>query len=451
MYAAGPPAQSKYARTTSYFGFICLPKGQRYRYVIFAIMRCILQSHHFKQHSNTFLSFHSFHRLQMNDLMGDGLCCDHGKGAVSLKVNNKVVIQSEVTDDRWKVKLYNFNTITPSPPVVPQPPPPTPRPTQRPIPDINTPINNGKECSIVNPINYNNKFTNGASEYPGFPGSPCYRTVEGTKQTVSDLLDKYPTVTKRVVLNDYVTAESSERLYVLVLSNKRFVPSNGEGKSQMLVISSIHPNELTPAETMLRFAEYMLENQDKDPDVKWILDYTEIHLIIHANPDGRLYYERTGKAHRKNRNNDQNCQVPGSDSGGNVLFEGFGVDLNRNFPFMWGTCPASKRCSKGECNLPLYRGPKKQSEQETQAILQYAYSIFPGSNRKASNMKQSEALKDQAFSLTNTGIFIDVHSFGNDVGKSYTIHVCTRWAVLGVINVTYHMHISRSFNLILPL
>ena len=95
--------------------------------------------------------------------------------------------------------------------------------------------------------------------------------MQGTKDTVNDLLTKYPTFTRKVVLNDYVTAQSKERLYVLVITNKQFTPPNNEEKSKMFVVSSIHANELPPAETSLRFAEYLLEDR-KNPDIKWILD-----------------------------------------------------------------------------------------------------------------------------------------------------------------------------------
>ena len=128
----------------------------------------------------------------------------------------------------------------------------------------------------------------------------------------------------------------------------------------------------------LRFAEYVLQNYNRDPEVKWILDYNEIHLIIHANPDGRKFLENGGyaddatKLWRKNRNDDQDCTA-------GILF---GTDLNRNFPFKWNSCPASERCSKSTCQSPLYRGPSKASEAETRAITNYASALFPVSNRK---------------------------------------------------------------------
>ena len=161
----------------------------------------------------------------------------------------------------------------------------------------------------------------------------------------------------------------------------------------------------------LRFAEYVLQNYNRDPDVKWILDYNEIHLIIHANPDGRKFLENGGyaddatKLWRKNRNDDQDCTA-------GILF---GTDLNRNFPFKWNSCPASERCSKSTCQSPLYRGPSKASEAETRAITNYASALFQISNRKG-NLQTSEAQYNTAFPTTNQGVFIDMHSFGRDVG-----------------------------------
>lgn len=32
----------------------------------------------------------------------------------------------------------------------------------------------------------------------------------------------------------------------------------------------------------LRFAEYLVQNYNKDPDVTWILDFTRIHIVFHG-------------------------------------------------------------------------------------------------------------------------------------------------------------------------
>ena len=126
------------------------------------------------------------------------------------------------------------------------------------------------QTRVLYPL-FTNKQVQHGTKYQQFPGYSCYRSVQGTKDTVNDLLTKYPTFTRKVVLNDYVTAQSKEKLYVLVITNKQFTPPNNEEKSKMFVVSSIHANELPPAETSLRFAEYLLEDR-KNPDIKWILD-----------------------------------------------------------------------------------------------------------------------------------------------------------------------------------
>ncbi len=61
-------------------------------------------------------------------------------------------------------------------------------------------------------------------------------------------------------------------LQVLRLSNSA-IPGPKPG---LFVMSSVHAREYAPAELNLRFAEYLVENYDTNPDVTWILDYTEI-------------------------------------------------------------------------------------------------------------------------------------------------------------------------------
>ena len=85
--------------------------------------------------------------------------------------------------------------------------------------------------------------------YQTFPNFSCYRTVKGTFDTVTDLLKTYPRLTRRVILNNYPTAERKQKLNVLVLTNKYFNPPGNGGKGKMLVIASIHSQEMTPAET----------------------------------------------------------------------------------------------------------------------------------------------------------------------------------------------------------
>ena len=110
-----------------------------------------------------------------------------------------------------------------------------------------------------------------------------------------------------------------------------------------------------------RFAEELINNYGVDPDVTWLLDYFEIHIIPQANPDGRKKAE-TGLLWRKNTDNDDGCNMSST----------WGTDLNRNSSFKWNMGGSSSSA----CN-ETYRGPSAGSEPEVQVLQNYATSIFP--------------------------------------------------------------------------
>lgn len=95
----------------------------------------------------------------------------------------------------------------------------------------------------------------------------------------------------------------------------------------------------------------------------------------------------------------------------------FGVDINRNFPFKFGVCGAgSKTCSGSPvCDSQVYRGQRPQSEVETKAIVDYASTLFPVSQRKGS-IQTSESMYNTPFPETSEGVFLDIHSFGRYIG-----------------------------------
>lgn len=116
-FASGPPAPNKFGPETTYIGSLCLPRGQ--------------------------------YELVLYDLMGDGICCSYGNGKVSIIVNGIKVV--ETGNEKFIEKRYPFTVKSgggggggggTSPPVT----------------IVNSqPINNGEECSIVTPVDYNTK------------------------------------------------------------------------------------------------------------------------------------------------------------------------------------------------------------------------------------------------------------------------------------------------------
>lgn len=222
----------------------------------------------------------------------------------------------------------------------------------------------------------------------GIPGYPCYRTVEESFATAQDIAFTYPHLATWIDVGD--SWEKTEQggnvgydMMVLRLTNST-VPGP---KPRLFVMASIHAREYMPAELATRFAEYLVHHYNVDPDVTWLIDHHEMHLMLQANPDGRKQAE-SGLQWRKNTNEDYCSPFPNSR----------GADLNRNFEFQWGCCGGS---SGFQCDA-TYRGPAPASEPETQAIQNYVRSQFP--DQRGDDLVQA-APSDA------TGVFLDLHSY----------------------------------------
>jgi hypothetical protein len=219
----------------------------------------------------------------------------------------------------------------------------------------------------------------------GIPGFPCYRSVQETFAALDGLAARFPALATRLDIGDsWEKSRDPGRghdLVVLRLSNQGVVGP----KPRLFISSALHARELATAELSLRFVEWLAERHGLDPDVTWILDHHEIHVLVLANPDGRVRAER-GNLWRKNTDADY-CVDPA----------GIGVDLNRNFSFAWACCGGA---SNDPCN-ERYRGAAAATEPETRAIQAYLREIFP----------QRRGL-DAAAAREAPGLMLDVHSPG---------------------------------------
>ena len=116
-----------------------------------------------------------------------------------------------------------------------------------------------------------------------------------------------------------------------------------------------HAREIMTVEMCLYFARYLCENYGTDPVATFLVDNRQIWFVPIVNPDGFVYNEDNdpdgGGMWRKNRR-------PG---GGGC----YGVDNNRNYPYMWvGDGSSGNPCDDD------YRGPSAGSEPENQALMQ---------------------------------------------------------------------------------
>ncbi|WP_167505777.1 M14 family zinc carboxypeptidase [Desulfosediminicola flagellatus] len=230
------------------------------------------------------------------------------------------------------------------------------------------------------------------TEEDTIPSYPCYRTVEGTFAAAEQIVANYSSIASwKDVGDSWVKSNSSDPegkagydMKVLVLTNSK---TTGE-KPDLFLTAALHAREYATAELVTRFAEYLVGNYGTDPDVTWILDNHEIHMMLHGNPDGRKLAE-DHVLWRKNTDEDY-CL---SD------YDSRGADLNRNFSYEWNCCDGS---SDEPCDQ-TYHGEEAASEPEITAIQNYMNSIFSDQRNKD---KSNPAPND------SSGIYIDVHSYG---------------------------------------
>lgn len=226
------------------------------------------------------------------------------------------------------------------------------------------------------------------------PGFSCYRTVAETNTRIDQLVAAFPTLATAIDIGDTwrkgtpTASEPGFDLRVLKLTNA----ATFGAKPKMFVMSGLHAREYTPVEVNLRFAEWLLDNHATDATARWLLDHNEFHLLLQANPDGRIIAEQ-GLSQRKNRRDHASCSGIGE-----------GVDLNRNFLIDWGGSSSSGSL----CN-ELYRGTAALSEPESAAVNTYIGTLFPDTRPGANNDYNQAALVD------TQGLYLDVHSFSQVV------------------------------------
>jgi len=242
-----------------------------------------------------------------------------------------------------------------------------------------------------------------AASVTGIPGYPCYPTVEETFSVANDLAASYPTLAEMIDIGDsWEKVDSSGAtgydLWVMKITNSA-TDGAFPDKPRLFIHSAMHAREYATAALTLDFARKLLQEYASDADIEWIVNYHEIHILFHMNPDGRKIAE-AGVLKRKN-NNINACGMTG--------FNNFGVDLNRNFSFFWARRESeydysgAYRVSDDECN-ETYRGPYPGSEPETQAVEAYIRGLYADS--RGSN-DTDPAPSDKP------GLHLDIHSFGN--------------------------------------
>ncbi|MBV9178598.1 MAG: hypothetical protein JO297_16350, partial [Nitrososphaeraceae archaeon] len=183
---------------------------------------------------------------------------------------------------------------------------------------------------------------------------------------------------------------------------------NNSGRPGVYFLGGVHAREWGSCDILINFLEqleqaYLNKNgltfgnkSFSASDIQTIVNTLDIVVFPQANPDGRNHSMNSDAMWRKNRR----VLPPNSESGGDPPGSCVGVDINRNYDFLWDfktyfDSHAPIQDSTDPCDYQLYDGPTAFSEPES---------------------KNARWIFDN---FSNIRFFIDLHSYSEDILYSW--------------------------------
>ncbi len=222
-----------------------------------------------------------------------------------------------------------------------------------------------------------------------------YRNADQIASLLHSRVERYPTLARLEDIGDSWQRQQpggkpGADLWAIHLTNQ----ATDGPKPVFVLMAAMHAREIVSAEVATRFIDYLLERYGSDPQVTWLLDEHEIVVVPLVNPDGYRLVEQ-GYLQRKNVNTDvdNTCEFS--------ISRQPGVDLNRNFPFQWGTI---NQPTIDPCSL-VFPGTFAASEPETRALQTLIRSLYPGARPRPA--AGSPVPPD------TSGVLINLHTYSN--------------------------------------
>jgi carboxypeptidase T len=180
------------------------------------------------------------------------------------------------------------------------------------------------------------------------------------------------------------------------------------GRPSVYFLGGVHAREWGSSDILINFVEQLEQaylsktgvtfgNKNfSASDIQTIVNTLDIIVFPQANPDGRNHSMSSDAMWRKNRR----ILPPNSESGGDPPGSCVGVDINRNYDFLWDfktyfNSHAPIQDSTDPCDYQLYDGPTAFSEPESKNA-KWIFDNFP-----------------------NIRFFIDLHSYSEDILYSW--------------------------------
>ncbi|MBL8759810.1 MAG: hypothetical protein JNL50_00765 [Phycisphaerae bacterium] len=173
-----------------------------------------------------------------------------------------------------------------------------------------------------------------------------YKDLQSISDKIDDLIALRPDITSRVIVGPSL---ENRTIFGLRIDSPTPGPANTI-KPVIYLHAAQHAREWVAPMTVMYVAEQLVAGYGSDPAATAFLDTFAVVIVPVVNVDGYVYTWTTDRFWRKNRR---------ANAGGT-----FGVDLNRNWSFAWG----SDNGSSGDGASATFRGTAPFSEPETTAL-----------------------------------------------------------------------------------
>ncbi|MGQ9811677.1 MAG: M14 family zinc carboxypeptidase [bacterium] len=172
----------------------------------------------------------------------------------------------------------------------------------------------------------------------------AYHTQEEVYAELDSIADAHPDICRMESIG--LSIENRD-IWALKISDNVAIT---EDEPRILYLGCHHAREVITVEVPLYIMFWLVDNYGTDSLATYLVDNREIWIVPLMNPDGREYVQNVGDWRKNRRYNGDGT---------------YGVDLNRNYSYMWGYDNEGSSPNPGS---ETYRGTAGFSEPETQAI-----------------------------------------------------------------------------------
>ena len=186
-----------------------------------------------------------------------------------------------------------------------------------------------------------------------------YQTPSELETLLRGYAEQYPTLAAVESIG-----KSGEGRDIWAVRITKDVATHDPRRPVVLFNGAHHAREVMSVQVPLDTIQTLLGGYGTDPQITRWVDTNEIWVLPMFNVDGANRVFTSDTMWRKNT---KGCPASGT------CASGTGVDMNRNYPYGWGSCNGSSSSPRAQD----YRGPAAGSETENVAMMSFVARIKP--------------------------------------------------------------------------